>query len=283
LKRTVDKEQFFTSQDYAERCVALLRKHFDLESFKSIVEPSAGTGIFIEALAPLEVEAIDIEPRHPLVSEADFLSWLPSPLSPRLVIGNPPFGQRGALAAKFLERACEMSDVVAFILPRSFRKYTFLNRVDSFFHLRDQIDGDRFTDSDGSPISVKTTFQIWERKSYRRDKIESADTHPHFRMRHAHLSRTTEVARARLVDEFAFAIPHVGATFKPRPASEINRGSWWFIAPVSDDGARRFERLDFSFCENMNTAHTSLSKQDIVRAYQKALDDETGGVLTSGE
>jgi len=278
LKRTVDKEQFFTSRDYAERCVALLRQHFDVESFASIVEPSAGTGIFIDALAPLEVEAIDIEPRHPLVNEADFLSWLPSPRSPRLVIGNPPFGQRGALAAKFLERACEISDVVAFILPRSFRKYTFLNRVDSSFHLRDQIDGDEFTGSDGSSISVKTTFQIWERRSHRRDKIESADSHPHFRMRHAHLSRTSEVERHRLVGEFAFAIPQVGATFKPRPASEITRGSWWFIAPVSDEVAGRFEWLDFSFCENLNTAHTSLSKQDIVRAYQVVLDNEVDGV-----
>jgi hypothetical protein len=36
----------------------------------------------------------------------------------------------------------------------------------------------------------------------------------------------------------------------------------------------RFERLDFGFLDGMNTAHTSLSKKDIIAAYEKVVADE---------
>lgn len=65
-----------------------------------------------------------------------------------------------------------------------------------------------------------------------------------------------------------------------RQVSENTVVSKWLLADSwHARHSKRCERLDFSFCENLNTAHTSLSKQDIVRAYQKVLDNEVDGVL----
>jgi len=271
LKRVVEKEQFYTSRDFANTCVQLVDRHFPLSHFGTIVEPSAGTGVFVDILSPFNVEAVDIDPKHPKVRQCDFLTWLPTFTPPVLFVGNPPFGQRSSLAVKFVERACELGDVVAFILPRSFRKYTFINRIDPQFHLVDQIDGQDFVDRSGNAIEVKTVFQIWERRDTTRPKIDAPTSHPDFLMRHAHLSRTSESNRKLLVQKYPFAIAQAGGNFLPRESSLINRGSWWFIAPRDANVTERFHRLDFSFCDNMNVAHTSLSKSDIIRAYEEAL------------
>jgi predicted RNA methylase len=135
MKRTVASEQYFTHPKYAQRCIDLLRQHYELSDFDFLVEPSAGAGVFVDLLQDYPMQAVDIEPHHPRVEKGDFFAWWPQTAegSKILTIGNPPFGQRSALAVRFINRAAEFSDVVAFILPRAFNKYTFQNRVDPFF------------------------------------------------------------------------------------------------------------------------------------------------------
>ena len=194
-----------------------------------------------------------------------------------MTIGNPPFGQRGSLAVKFIERAALFSDVIAFVLPRSFRKYTFQNRVPLNFHLIDQLDCDAFVTASGNPLTVKSVFQVWERRSAPRERIAPQRTHADFEMRHAHLSKTTRQQFGRLCAEFDFAIPQVGAAFHPRDPRSLARGSYWFIRANAPGVRETFERLDFAFLDGMNTAHKSLSKADIIAAYISAVggDDDS--------
>lgn len=270
MKRQVSTEAYFTSREYAVRCVNQLEKHFDIDKFDCIVEPSAGTGVFVDLLNHKNIEAIDLEPRHPKVEKADFFCWYPRTTGRILTIGNPPFGQRAALATRFLNRSADFSDVVAMILPRSFKKYTFQNRVNSYFHLVDSIEGSEFVDERNKGLAVKTVFQIWERRSTCRPTVSLPDTHPDFDMRHAHMSRTSSEARSALVAEYPFAIPQVGSNFKPRQSGQIVRGSWWFIRPRVEGVRNVFELLDFGFNTDLNTAHSSIGKRDIVRAYIEA-------------
>ncbi len=268
MKRTVGREEFFTAPDLAARCAAYTDALLPLDGFDLVVEPSAGTGAFLPHLPADRTLGLDLEPRHPGVTGADFLAWTPPPDAGRvLTVGNPPFGQRGALAMRFLDHACGFSDAVAFILPRSFNKWTFTNRVDPHFHLAGAFDCDGFLDADGRAVSVRTVFQVWSRQPAPRPLVEPPATHPDFEMRHAHLSRVDEAERARLRREYAFTVPQVGADFRPRDAATVDRGSHWFIRPLVDGVRERFERLDFGFLDGMNTAHTSLSKRDIVAAY----------------
>ena len=271
MKRTVGTEPYFTAPDLSRRCVEYAASLLDLDAFAMMVEPGAGAGAFLRHLPPDRRLGMDIEPRHPAIRRADFLTWQPPAGTGRvLTIGNPPFGQRGALAMRFLDHACGFSDAVAFILPRSFRKWTFENRVDPFFHLAGSFDCEEFHDVDGRARSVRTVFQVWQRQPDRRVIVEPPGSHPDFEMFHAHLSRTDEAERARLRRDYAFTVPQVGADFRPRDVATVTRGSHWFIRPLAAGVRERFERLDFGFLAGLNTAHTSLSKRDIVAAYVAA-------------
>lgn len=271
-KRSVTDEAYFTSPVLARTSIALVHEHFPLDTFELIVEPSAGDGAFLDALPVDRRVGIDINPRRSDLVERDFLRWFPDDPTQRiLVIGNPPFGQRAALAIRFMAHAATFADVIAFILPRSFNKDTFQNRVPSDFHLVASRDCDDVFAIEGRDHHVRTVFQIWERRDEQRIPSTRNSEHPHFRMRHAHLSRVSADELARLRAEYEFTIPQVGAQFRPREVSVVDKGSHWFIQPLVPGVRDVFETLDFSFLANMNTAHTSLSKADIVQAYETAV------------
>ena len=282
MKRQVDKEQFFTPQHVAEACVALAQSTIDFNAFDVIVEPSAGVGTFLDLLPADRRIGIDIDPQRSDLIAADFLGWRPEANAGRvLVIGNPPFGQRAALAVAFITHACTFADVVAFILPRSFRKYTFQNRVPRTFHLQASLDCDEFVTRDGTPVSVKTVFQVWRKQDALRDLVHPPDKHPHFDMKHAHLSRVSPEQRAALRRDYAFTIPQVGSDFRPRSVDDVTQGSHWFIRPLVDGVQERFTELDFSFLDDMNTAHKSLSKRDIIAAYMTVCGESWEGTTES--
>jgi len=274
MKRTVESEQFFTPKNTVQKCLSAVNELYPLEDFDLIVEPSAGAGAFYELLPGNTRYGLDIAPLHSEVIRQDFLTWSPpKQFTHILTIGNPPYGQRAALAVKFLEKACTYSSVVAFVLPRSFKKYTFQNRVPLDFHLISEFDCEDFADPSGHPLKVKSVFQVWERRDVLRDIIETPASHPDFTMEHAHLSRVTPEKLSELQTQFEFAIPQVGANFAPRHPKTLSKGSYWFIKPNSPGVREIFELLDFSFLDDMNTAHKSLSKRDIIQAYVNALAD----------
>jgi hypothetical protein len=271
----VGHEQYFTDPDLAARCVTFAASVLAFEDFELFVEPSAGGGSFLRLLPADRRIGIDLEPRDGEIARADFLQWEPPPVSgPILTIGNPPFGQRAALAMEFLARACTFSEAVAFILPRSFNKYTFQDRVDPRFHLLGGFDCDGFHDLNGDTRAIKAVFQVWSRGHQDRPLTVHATTHPDFDMRHCHLSRASAAELAGLRTTYAFTIPQVGSDFSPRDPERVTRGSHWFIRPKVPEVRRRFERLDFGFLDGMNTAHKSLSKKDIIVAYEKVVADE---------
>jgi len=274
VKRRVGCEPYFTPPDLAARCVALVDDLCGLGSFDLVVEPSAGKGAFLRLLPESTRVGVDIEPRVPDVERADFLGWRPVSGSGRiLTVGNPPFGQRAALAMSFLHHACSFSDTVAFILPRSFNKYTFQDRVHPLFHLTGSFDCDDFHGEAGNRLTVKAVFQVWERRDRHRARVVMPDAHPDFVMRHRHLSRLAPGELERLRTEFAFTVPQVGVDFRPRDVATVTRGSHWFINPLVHGVRERFERLDFGFLDGMNTAHRSLSRRDIVTAYTALTGD----------
>jgi len=268
VKRQVTGELYFTAPHLAARCVEFVAARCDLASFDLIVEPSAGEGVFLSLLPADRRIGLDISPAHPEITQADFLSWRPGKALDRiLTIGNPPFGQRAAIAVDFIQHAASFSDTIAFILPRSFNKYTFQNRVPREFHLLDSFDCDDFCDPQGSACKVSAVFQIWYRQTTLRDLVVLPSSHPDFEMCHAHLSRISAARLSQLRTDYEFTVPQVGSDFRPRAVDSVTKGSHWFIKPKVPGVKQRFELLDFSFLDGMNTAHKSLSRKDIVAAY----------------
>ena len=165
-----DLDQFYTDKEVSKDC---------LDIFLSIVgedgvflEPSAGDGSFTEHMEDrgLTFLAVDIDPKHPMVIKDDYLS---KPYKVRGVIGNPPFGKNSSLAVKFFNKASKEADYVGFILPRTFEKEFFQNRLDLNMHLvfNKVLEEESFC-LDGVPYKVPCVFQVWEKRDYKRLKAK---------------------------------------------------------------------------------------------------------------
>lgn len=179
--RKTGKEQFYTPSALAERLVDEARQQIADFDNRRFLEPAGGTGAFVEALQKrqLTVTSFDIEPHHKSVQTGSFLEQ--TSLGERLItISNPPFGRNNSLSIPFFNHAAKYSDYICFIVPRSWRKWSVINRLDRNFKLLYdsdlQID---YVDRFGKPLSSKlllnTCFQIWRRSDQQRPLVQVTD------------------------------------------------------------------------------------------------------------
>lgn len=149
-KQSTKFEKFYTSPDLAKRLVTFLDGKVNLRKFDTIIDCCCGeTGSFVKAVKDVvnhpnvlvyEIFMSKKQKRNSNTAiEADFLkSKPPSRLNREktLVVSNVPFGVNGKTAAKFIQKAVEISDHIAFLLPISFIKDSFLKRyVPPEFHV----------------------------------------------------------------------------------------------------------------------------------------------------
>jgi len=168
-----DKDQFFTPPDTAAHCLKRIAEHIDTLSVATWVEPSAGDGVFVRALhatATATCIAMDIEPRSEGILKQEFLSWRPPPeevvTGPVVVFGNPPFGNRGNLALRFINHSFTFADHVAFILPPLFDsdgKGVPCTRVQGGRLIHSETLRTQFVYPDDKKIKINCIFQIWTR------------------------------------------------------------------------------------------------------------------------
>ena len=171
------KEQYYTRPHITEMCVELASKYIDDHI---VVEPSAGTGEFLKPLMERKItyQAYDIEPKHPDVIEQDYLKFTPKP-GKYFVIGNPPFGRNHSLSSKFFNKSAEYAEYIAFIIPKSWRKWSIQNRLDLNFSIIEDIElpSDIFYNHEGEGFgdNFNAVFQIWKRTEKPRKKVRIED------------------------------------------------------------------------------------------------------------
>lgn len=179
-RRKTGVEQYYTPKDLArnlsEELIAITG------SDRSFLEPAGGNGSFVSALESLGVEkiqAVDLYPKHPRVKNANFLTHNPKG-SNLVTISNPPFGRNNSLSIPFFNHAANHSEYIAFLVPRSWRKWSVQNRLDRRFHLISDRDvavnyvtdtGERI----GANNDLRTCFQIWQRQDTLRPLIRVQD------------------------------------------------------------------------------------------------------------
>uniref|UniRef100_UPI0040487749 hypothetical protein n=1 Tax=Aquiluna sp. TaxID=2053504 RepID=UPI0040487749 len=181
-RRVSGTEQYYTPKGLADELVKLTLKAIPRATEKSFLEPAGGTGSFIEALNMAGIEAVtsvDKDPMHPGVIQADFLEWETMDTD-LLTISNPPFGRNNALSVPFFNRAAKFSSHIAFLVPRSWRKWSVQNRLDTRFHLVLDVDvAVQYEDVLGAKIAkrndLRTCFQIWEKRLELRPVIAVPD------------------------------------------------------------------------------------------------------------
>ena len=112
-------DKFYTKKDIANKCLALI-PNFD--SYETIIEPSAGDGVFSKQIN--NCIAYDIEPDCESIIKQDFLLLNKIEGGKKIFIGNPPFGERTLLAKKFIQHSIILgAETIAFILPDTFSKF----------------------------------------------------------------------------------------------------------------------------------------------------------------
>lgn len=167
-------DQFYTSQETALYCYNIILKEYDISKFKLFIEPSAGDGAFFKLLPEQKRIGIDIEPRYDGIIKKDFLSFsISNKHNDIIVIGNPPFGKNSSFAIKFFNKAAEFSNVICFIVPKTFKKASVHNRLDLNFWLKLSVDLPKKSFLlNNIPYDVPCCFQIWERKNIKRNILK---------------------------------------------------------------------------------------------------------------
>lgn len=117
MSSKIDLDKYYTNNSLAERCINMTKETLKDCRITEILEPSAGNGAFSSKIE--NCVAYDIEPEAQGIIRQDFLTLTSDYKKGRLIIGNPPFGNRMNLARKFYKKSITMGDYIAFILPIS--------------------------------------------------------------------------------------------------------------------------------------------------------------------
>jgi hypothetical protein len=168
-------DKFYTKASIVNNII----NKIDLNAFDLIIEPSAGDGAFSRNIKHNNIISLDIEPEYSGIIKQDwFLFELPTEYQNIIVIGNPPFGNQGSLAFNFIKKAATINAaVIAFILPKSFKKKTYKNKIPRAYHLthEEDLDDNCFL-LNGQDYIVPCVFQIWTRKDTERELYKMKTT-----------------------------------------------------------------------------------------------------------
>jgi predicted RNA methylase len=248
--RVTGKEQYYTPKELAEKLISEVLGLVPDLAQRTVIEPAGGTGSFIKAAQSIGVTeflSFDIEPKHSLVKKADFLVKKFS-AKDAVTISNPPFGRNNSLSIPFFNKAAEHSEFICFIVPRSWRKWSVINRLDRRFHLIADHDilidyeddlGERLS----SRTSLSTCFQIWQRKAELRPIIKVKDM--------GLIAKCGPDEADVALTIFGFGCGKVRTEFERKPNSTV-----MFLRVIHPEALAALKSVDFNRFSK-NTAYTA--------------------------
>lgn len=258
--KSKELDQFYTKSAIAQECyhktLEFLASHKIPQTYW--LEPSAGTGAFY-SLLPDNKLGIDLDPKINHVICHDFLTY-PLVRNDYLTIGNPPFGKNSSLAIKFFNKCAQHSLLIAFILPKTFKKNSTFKKLDAYFHLAFEFDlPDYSFEFENTDYNVPSVFQIWIKKSHTRPVIPSLTVHPDFIF-------TTK-------DNADFAIQRVGAAAGKvkEDFSAYAIASHYFIKCIDNKNnvLNTFKNINWNLVKYNTAGNPSISKSELIELYQK--------------
>jgi hypothetical protein len=270
--REAGLDKFYTIPEISEKCLSSIGSFYNWSHWGLVIEPSAGNGSFLTRIPNDNKIGIDISPEHKDIIKQDFLTYSPPNTTGKiLVVGNPPFGRVSSLAIKFFNHASKWADVIAFIIPRTFRRVSVHNKLNTHFHLvfDEEIPSDPCSFS--PPMMAKCCFQIWEKKDVKRTIIELSTEHDDW-----------EFLGFGPKDSKGQPTPPNGADFAVRAyggkcgdivktgLETLRPKSWhWIKSKINKDTLmERFATLDYSL--SLDTARqNSIGKGEFVRLYSE--------------
>lgn len=253
-------DQFYTARPVAKSCLAFLQDTIPSTATDLYLEPSAGDGAFFELMPPGARVGVDLEPKHPEVARQNFLEeFNPKSGSFRwITLGNPPFGKNSSLAVQFFNKAAAFSEVIAFVVPLTFRKQSLQKRLNRNFELVAELTLPPCAFVfEGEPYSVPCCFQVWQKVSSSRVHVETPLVHVDF-----------DFCCAAEAD---FAIRRVGGLAGKviREFSGYSPSSHYFVRSHIGAAtlAARFEAIDWEDVKWNTAGNPSIGKRELVGKY----------------
>ena len=165
-------DQFYTSPSFASICMKQFKQFLtdnDIDdSNYTYLEPSAGAGVFLNLMPQDRRQGLDLAPKHDEVIQTDFYKFKPIPTRKYIVLGNPPFGYQGSDALLFIQHAYKFADIVAFVLPVTFRVGTANNLRNHFKDHRlvntKEYHNIKFLHPNRANIRMNVVFSIYSKK-----------------------------------------------------------------------------------------------------------------------
>lgn len=173
-RNTLDK--FYTKLDIVHLCKEYIINNINInKKHDLIIEPSAGEGSFISMIKLLcnNYKFYDIEPNNYNIEKLNYFDLQFQDFKNKYkqvhIIGNPPFGRQSSLALQFIRFSAQFCDSISFILPKSFKKDSFKNKVPLNFHCIYEVDlpPNSFL-LNAKEYDVPCIFQIWIKKPFER-------------------------------------------------------------------------------------------------------------------
>lgn len=163
-------EAYFTNPDDVKWCLSVLDKIYSLEG-KTALDPAAGACIFSESAPELKWVTNELYPEFSEGREHDFnVDFAKGDRGCfgryDFVITNPPYGVGSHTAKKFVSNALEHTDIVAMVLPKAMRRYTYWDKKiprDCKIIFEEGLPVSSFTVPSGKVKKVSTFFLILER------------------------------------------------------------------------------------------------------------------------
>lgn len=266
-------DQFYTKPSIVEHVL----KKIDCVKYDLVVEPSAGAGDFFDRLPLDKRVGIDLSPAKAGIRKGNFFNFEPKTTENVLTVGNPPFGKNSSLAVKFFNHAAQFSDCIAFIVPRTFRKPSVINRLHPSFHIVEQeiLPLDSFYTPSGESYAVPTVFQVWERREACRTKIKTLTSHPDFEFVSIERFPTDQQKKIQC-QKSDFCVRRVGVNagkiYKDYNTTYRDWKSHYYIKQKTEDVERIMSLIRWNDRESpkFDTAgNPSISKHELIKFYEE--------------
>ena len=176
-----------------------------------------------------------------------------------VIIGNPPYGNGGSLAIKFLNLCLKMSNDVRLILPRSVRKDSMLNRIslDAVCVYDETLPRDTFVPATSN---TKAVLQHWTSGSRQKIKMECC---------HSDFEWTTSDKADLKIRRIGTNAGGVHLDFKTEGSLDPNNNH--FISVKSPKVAQNLKSIEAELIEMAKNANNqeSIGKHEIITTYKK--------------
>lgn len=267
----VNLDQFYTKETVAVDCYSKIKEYVHIDDYDIILEPSAGKGAFFKLFPVNKRVGIDLEPKYPDIIIQDFFNYIHEQNKRYIVIGNPPFGKNCSLAVKFFNNAAKFSEVICFIIPRTFKRTSIQNQLDLSFNLIYSEDLPLKPCCFEPEMLAKCCLQIWK-KGYKRNMINYDKTHDDFEFIQfgpKDNNNQPTVPESELVD---FALRAYGSNCGEirLDITDLRPKSWHFIKSKEIDSEiliERFKSLDYSLSKD-SCRQDSLGKMELIYLYK---------------